>query len=285
MIETMNRTLLTSSLLLAAVLCGRAIAQDGYALRCNGSTDYLLADAHNSTTNNFTMEAWIYPTAPHEIDREPGEQYSGMQGQHYVIYPTHGAAWGEGHAGAGFSAGTNGVSIYEHAGNYIPTVLTYEAPISGWTHVAVVYHDGAPDLYINGKLVKSGAKSPMKYIHPSGGSSREKQWVMGGIGGGPFGFFEGSIDNVRIWNVARTGEQVHATMDKTPLAAPGLALSYDMNRSGEGQGLEVANSVRKNIAGRTVGTKRTPVFEQVAIATPTTGGDVHQGTTLPTDLK
>lgn len=281
----MNRTLLTSSLLLAAALCGRAIAQDGYAMRCNGTTDYILADAHNSTTNNFTMEAWIYPSTPHEIDREPGEQYGGMQGQHYVIYPTHGAAWGAGHAGAGFSAGTNGVSVYEHADNYIPTVLTYEAPISGWTHVAVVYRDGTPDLYINGKLVKSGTKSPMRYVHPSGGNSREKHWVMGGIGGGPFGYFEGYIDNVRIWNVARTTEQVYATMQKAPATAPGLALSYDMNRSGEGQGLEVANSVKKSAAGVTVGTRTTPVFEQVITTTPTTGSGASQGANMPTDLK
>lgn len=233
-------------------------------MRCNGTTDRLEAAEHLSVTNTFTMEAWVNPTAPHELDAEPAEQYGGMQGQRYVIYPTHGtAAWGWGHAGAGFSVGTNGVSIYEHAGYYIPAVLTYETPIEGWTHVAVVYNDGTPSLFINGELVKTGVRSTQQHVHPSGGNRSEPGWITGGIGGGPYGYFEGAIDDVRIWDVARGESELRGTMNGIPAAAPGLVLNFDMNRTGEGAGLHVGNKSGASLPGVTVGTASTPVFEPV----------------------
>lgn len=281
--EAMKGTVVTTSLLLALTICGRAGAQEGYAMRCNGATDYLEADAYSDAINDFTMETWLYPAAPHEVDRNPGDLLAGMHGQRYAIYPTHGtAAWGAGHAGAGFSAGTNGISVYEHAEDYMPAVLTWEGSINGWAHVAVVYRNRTPMLYINGTLVKTGAPSTQAYIHPSGGNSRERRWMMGGIGGGPYGYFQGAIDNVRIWRVARTAEEIGAGMNSEPAASAALMLNYDMNRTGEGRGLEVSNAANGRFTGITVGTAVTPVFEPVARTHRQTGpapgiaGDVHR---------
>ncbi len=258
----MRTIIIPTSLLLAAMFCGTAHAQNDYALRFNGSTDYVSASAHIAVANNFTMEAWIYPTASHEVDAVSHEGYAGMSGQRYAIYPTHGtAAWGPGHAGAGFSAGTNGISVYEHAQYYIPAVLSYQAPIDGWTHVAVVYRDGTPSLYINGDLAQTGTKSPMQQIHPGGGNNNETAWMTGGIGGGRYGYFQGSLDNVRIWNRALGESEIRSAMLSTPADATGLVLEYDMNRTGEGEGLSVATSISPALGGLTAGTKRTPVFE------------------------
>ena len=75
-------------------------------------------------------------------------------GQRYAIAPQHGGDVD--YAGAGVSVGTNGISVYEHATDYMPSTLVYDTPISGWTHVAVVYNNGQPNLYINGTWVRTG---------------------------------------------------------------------------------------------------------------------------------
>lgn len=59
----------------------------------------------------------------------------------------------------GISVGTNGVSIYEHAGGYMPPLLVWAGTLSGWTHLAVVYRNRQPFLYINGALVQTGLQS------------------------------------------------------------------------------------------------------------------------------
>ena len=38
-------------------------------------------------------------------------------------------------------------------------VLVAEIPVSGWTHIGIIYQDGAPSLFINGGLIKKGEAS------------------------------------------------------------------------------------------------------------------------------
>ena len=78
---------------------------------------------------------------------------------------------GDGHTGVGALAGRNGVAVIEHGANYRNAVLVYNAPIADNTRVAVVYRDGVPNLYLNGKFAKSGLKSP-RIPHPSRAEGR-----------------------------------------------------------------------------------------------------------------
>jgi hypothetical protein len=253
--------------ILAAGIVSSAPAQTGanYALICNGSTDFVASNILPAAINTFTMEAWVNPTAAHEIDAEGNTGIAGCGGQRYAIYPLHGTAcWGAGHAGAGFSVGTNGVTVYEHARMYMPATLVYEGTIAGWTHVAVVYRDGVPSLYINGTFVKTGVRSSMAYVHPSAGRATEPACVYGGIGGGPFGYFAGAIDNVRIRSGASTVADIRASMGSDRVAGADVIVSFDMNRTGRGSGLDVAAiagiGLRRPALGTTFGTPETPVF-------------------------
>jgi hypothetical protein len=45
-----------------------------------------------------------------------------------------------------------------------------QMPVSGWTHLAVVYQDGLPSLYVNGKLARQGRKSD-RVVHPGVGEA------------------------------------------------------------------------------------------------------------------
>ena len=60
------------------------------------------------------------------------------------------------HAGCGLAVGRNGVCVFEHSGGYFAPPLVHAASLTNWTHVAVVYRDGQPNLYLNGVLARTG---------------------------------------------------------------------------------------------------------------------------------
>jgi hypothetical protein len=121
-----------------------------------------LAVTNESVTNSFTMACWVKPEI--EIDM-PEQANAGISGLHVmrndVLYPPPGEDLYEApkQAGAGISVGNNGVCVYEHAAAYFAPTLVYATPITNWTHVAVVYSNETPILYLNGKLAHRGIRS------------------------------------------------------------------------------------------------------------------------------
>jgi hypothetical protein len=121
-----------------------------------------------NTTDTFTIEFWAKPTATRNLTTESNSGTAGTSGQRYAIYPVQGeaASLGTNHAGVGVSVGTNGISIFEHSSFYLPSPLVYQNTISDWTHIAIVYNNKTPSLYVNGQFIKTGIKSNY-IVHPS----------------------------------------------------------------------------------------------------------------------
>lgn len=155
-----------------------------------------------SISNNFTLAFWVEPRATHQIDAETTTGGAGVAGQRYVWGPNWFNNAGGG-AGAGVSVGTNGVSVYEHAANYMPAPLVYQASLTGWTHVAVVYENKQPKLYVNGALVRTGLTSPRTAVGI----------IPWGIGGADYGYLDGQLDDLRLYNVALTAGEIAALAD------------------------------------------------------------------------
>jgi len=148
-----------------------------------------------SITNSFTIEFWAYPTKGVVFQPEGGGW--GISGQSYAVFPEYGDETGG--AGAGVSVGTNGVSVFEHAANYMPSLLSYTNPIIGWTHIAVVYTNKQPTLFVNGVRVRTGLTSSEAFVFPgknlgsSYGSSSGVQYIY-------YGPYRGLLDEVSIYN-------------------------------------------------------------------------------------
>ncbi len=162
----------------------------------NGTTlpqdsSYTVSDAFN----NFTVEFWAKPTATHQIDAE-GYTWGGLAGQRYLVAPGYLAGT---NVSMGVSVGTNGVSVYEHGDSYIPALLVWQSPsaITDWIHVAIVYQNKQPKLYINGQLVKTGLLSSKQFVYPSFNFT-----------GYAYGTYQGYVDEMRIWKEARTQQQI-----------------------------------------------------------------------------
>lgn len=147
----------------------------------------------------FTQEAWIYPTAS-------DDGFHGFLGNHpagatdstkrspsiWIVQKTH--------IHVGFGDGSNWNAFVTNSSPSNQPVLT----LNTWNHVAVTFDGEWYRLYVNAVLKYStdafkGKKpfnTPVKYI------------------GRVDNFFQGRIDDVRLWNRARTQEELQADMNR-----------------------------------------------------------------------
>ncbi|GCL43050.1 hypothetical protein NIES80_27610 [Dolichospermum planctonicum] len=94
--------------------------------------------------------------------------------------------------------------------DYMATFAIPSADIGNWVHLAGVYDSQAQawNLYRNGVLVNSTASSV-------GALQVNENWTIGAKGNGAARFFNGDIDEVRIWNKARTQQEIQANLNQT----------------------------------------------------------------------
>lgn len=187
-----------------------------------------------SVGNNFTIELWAHPTAERLPTAAVNQGISDLSGQRHAIFPDHGdLGYGAGHAGAGLSIGTNGISVFEHAANYLPSLLVHSEAVTGWTHVALVYSNRIPRLYVNGVLARTGLPSTKNFVHPSAN-------LGGSIQGLSYGNFQGQLDEVRIWNTVLSQAQIQANLNRSLTGAePGLLMYF---RCDDTNGVSIADS-------------------------------------------
>ncbi len=139
-----------------------------------------------SSGGNFALAVWAKPSAETPLLEETNVGVHGVHGpRNDALFPTHGdTLGGTGCAGAGIALGQNGVCVFEHGAGYFAPVLVHAAKLTDWTHVAVVYRDGRPTLYLDGKTAREGLKSNFTVL-PS---------IRGG--GSPFRGEIGSIEQI-----------------------------------------------------------------------------------------
>lgn len=137
----------------------------------------VLPRAHYSdVTNNFTISVWVKPEIDLGLPSAGGARAwsSFFIPRSYVIYPPAGEdLYGLGHAACGLEVGRDGIMVEERSQGNPSPVLVSRIPLSGWTHLALVYRAGAPSLFVNGKLVGKGQKSA-KIIHPGIGEAFQR---------------------------------------------------------------------------------------------------------------
>ncbi|MFN0214540.1 MAG: CARDB domain-containing protein [Saprospiraceae bacterium] len=100
-----------------------------------------------------------------------------------------------------------------------------DLPTNTWVHYAGTYDGDSVRLYRNGVLVKS--------VKGGGPLIQTPYPVMFGSRDFNADFWPGIIDEVRIWNVARTGDDIKNNMNVALTQAPGLIGYWDFN---EGSG-------------------------------------------------
>ena len=186
----------------------------GNALVFNGSNALVTINDSSSLdlTTGMTIESWVNPSVVNNAWRDV--IYKGND--NYYLEAT--SASGSVPVGGG-TFGTSDKVLYGTA------ALT----INTWTHLAMTYDGTTMRLYVNGAQVASQAQTGMIATSTNplqiGGDSLYGQ------------FFRGTIDEVRIYNVALTAAQIQADMntpfpvDTEPPSAPTNLVATPVNAS------------------------------------------------------
>ena len=163
-------------------------------------------------TDSFCLSIWAQP-----------ETYA-MPNAGFLAIPEEGTAvYGAGHCIAGIAAGQNGVRVYERSSGPARVVLQSEQPISGWTHIAVVYRYRQPHLYINGVEVAAG-KTSDSTVHPARDCKSS---------GEPPRYFEGNMMPPELTGVLSSEELRRIALAGPPAPELPHGLSLDRNLKGK----------------------------------------------------
>ena len=183
----------------------------GNALAFDGSNDYV--NLGNPATFNFdgvkpyTLEAWVMLNAIGTEMAVIGKYNRGIAGQFHITINTAGAV-----------IGSREVSPYG-------VTSTQVLQTGKYYHLATTYDGANLSLYINGILEASVAMGTI--------ASNTDIVLIGSKKnlGSPAYFFNGNIDEVRIWNIARTQSEIQSAMN-SPLAGneTGLLAYYNSDQ-------------------------------------------------------
>lgn len=158
------------------------------SLDFDGINDYVLISDHNQLdlTSNYTIEAWIFPE---EFSWLSGivSKYQSSAANGYLLRLTDQAPY----TGLSFDEATTNTGILN---------------ANQWYHIAAVKNQNTRKLYINGSeynlsgtsLNVTSNNNPVRI--GSDYSSR---------------FFSGRIDEVRLWNISRTSEEINQFIDQS----------------------------------------------------------------------
>ncbi len=161
----------------------------------------------------FTISVWAKPEV--ELRLMPKESTDGIAnetGKSYVVPARAGdELYGEGHAAVALAVGRNGAFLLERSTASAPAVLVVNAPISGWTHFAVVYDEGTPSLYINGEHARTGLRSG-RIVHPGG--------MAAPVPVGVTYFFDGDSSEAQVYDRALDAAEIARLASAGPPPPP-----------------------------------------------------------------
>jgi chitodextrinase len=203
----------------------------GGALSFNGSSKVVIPDSASlDLTTGVTLEAWVKPSVINSGWRD-------------VIYKGNDTYYLEASTQTNGGVPAAGVSLSssDHTNTFGPSTL----PVNTWTHLAMTYDAAVVRLYVNGVQVASSNLA---------GRLVTSSYPLEIGGDGIFGqFFQGIIDEVRVYNVARTPTQIQADM-VIPVGsdAPVVGLStnlIDFGKQAIGVGAPPTTVTLTNIGG------------------------------------
>jgi len=191
-----------------------ASAQPATHLNFDGSNDFVNLGTAVSTglngTTALTLEAWINPSA--------------LNGWNNIITDYDGAY----HKFLLRVRNSNNIQFVLN-GTFLNAPFT--VPLNSWTHIAAVYDGANMYVYANGNLIAS----QMATVSIPTGS---QQINIGARIGANTENFTGNIDEIRVWNIARTAEQINGSKNcELAGTETGLLAYYNFN-----QGLDQANN-------------------------------------------
>jgi hypothetical protein len=230
----------------------------GAALEFDGVNDYVTFGP-NLNASSFTLEAWVKRDAGGVTMTTGTDGLDGISGRP-LAYPIVTKGMGEGDGPPAninmnyflgiTSTGVVGADFEDNSGGVNhPAWGSTQVLIGGWHHIAAAYNGSCWALYLDGNLeTLNGAVTACPNATPEF-SSIQHAGLAAGIGSTgqlSTGFFAGTIDEARIWNVARSLAEIRSTINSEPSSGTGLIGRWGMN---EGSGTTIVDSTAPTANG------------------------------------
>jgi hypothetical protein len=231
------------------------------ALQFDGTNDYVtFGTASGLDAQDFTLECWFYWTGSGAttstgtgglnqviplVTKGRGEEDGNSKDMNYFLGISEGklAADFESYSGGTYPGGGTFA-----AGQNFPVTGTTTITTNTWHHAAATYDGACWHLYLDGSAER--ITSPVTTC--PGLAPRYDSIQHAGIAtamtstGAAAGFFNGIIDEVRIWSVARTQKEILENIDREITSGTGLLGRWGLN---EGSGTTAGNSVSGGVDG------------------------------------
>ena len=183
----------------AAGKFGSALNFDGVSSRVD------LAPLGKLYKLGFTLEAWVKKSGLKKDVTVLGSWNSGGSGGPMI--------WSDWVSGRYFLTMNAGSANYLDSGQ--------QPAVGDWQHLAATYDGSTARFFVNGTLVAS---------RPFTGNVGDTDiWRVGAYDANPFGFFDGLIDEVRIYDRALTASQIQSDMATPVAAAPAVVSNTPAN--------------------------------------------------------
>ena len=197
------------------------VVRAGNAMIFDGLSDYAYSNIASTVTDNVTLEAWV--------------KWDGVQDGTDELFLYNGNTFTNGYGL--FIDWQNGYTIGGTVDHVVAMQSSAFMPVNIWTHVALVRDAGIWSLYVNGQIFALTNNTSSPNI-PTGST-----YIGADNGSEPFG---GQLDEIRIWNVARTQAEIQSALgaplrgDEAGMAALwhfdepfGTSTIYDASPKGE----------------------------------------------------
>ena len=222
----------TSFIFFCLLLSKGVFAQSGNALHFDGVDDFVTITRRIST--DFTIEFWVKTTQVGGGTSGSSHWYSGR---------------GIVDAEVGGQTTDFGVTLVQNklafgVGNSDKTIWsTSDINTGNWVHVAVTRtaSTGLMQIYINGTLESSGTGPT---------AARTSGIKIGGNNARTDQNFNGTLDELRIWNVVRTSAEINANKDAQLTYLPSGLVNYFKFNQG------TANGTNTSLLGSYFGKKK-----------------------------
>ncbi|UTW60781.1 hypothetical protein KFE98_12090 [bacterium SCSIO 12741] len=185
---------------------------EGKALAFDGVNDYVDITNGNSLnlTGDMTFEGWIYPTADQGVIAMNGFSISNGNERGWAV-----AIGASGQGGTGNTKSLLFASS-DNSGNYNAGAAVQSNAstivLNEWQHIAAVKNGTLITLYRNGQVLTTGniARDSIVYtgtpeFYLGQRTPSETSYFAG--------LFEGKMDEVRVWNHARTQSEIQAKLN------------------------------------------------------------------------
>ena len=174
------------------------------ALSFDGSNGYVVSNVNGTSLTAFTIETFINPS-------NTTQNSKGILQWASANDPTAGGPM------VLFQQTGTQLRVYVNSGYNLTATLSANT----WSHVALVYANSLYTLYVNGVAASTY----------SGGITMQPSALQLYLGTGYNGIWNGSLDEVRVWNVARTASDINNNMyNDLSGTESGLIAYYNMNQ-------------------------------------------------------